>query len=374
LLTYGGLLQSIFRLFIAFALTAFVSTSFVAIPASAATRAATSAAVSLSATSIAPNQSVIVRGTLKRGTAAFAGARVALQVRLTGSTTWSLLKSAVTNSTGQISTTVWPSRNHQFRLVFTGWSSAYPASSPVRDLYVRQSATVTKASSASVDAGDTVSLSGTTSAALAGRPATLQIKSGTTWKSLVGGKVSSTKTFSLSTKATGRGNQYYRVVVSGTSSASGAITATKTFTVYAWYSLDTVVPWYSPTLVPQANWRIAGTTYPQVLGAFDTTRYSDRAVTYGQQCRTLRANIGMMDRSEVGVYFGARTDSRSVASEVDFGFMAPGQAPKQVSMNLTGSDWLLVYTAGSSYNGRGAYPAYIGARISCTTTPGYFVL
>lgn len=357
-----------------FVLAACLSTSFITSPASAATRAATSAAVTLSATSVVPNQSVVVRGTLKRGSQALAGARVALQVRLMGSPTWSLLKSAVTSSTGQISTTVWPSRNHEFRLVFSGWSSAYPATSPVRGVFVRQAATVTKTSSSSVDAGGTVTLSGITSAALAGRPATLQIKSGTTWKSIVGGKVSAAKTFSLSTKATGRGNQYYRIVVTGTPSASGAITATKTFTVYAWYSLDSVVPWVWQALVPQSNWRIAGTTYAKVLGAFDTTQYAYRAFTYGQQCRTLRASIGMMDRSEYGVDFGARTDSRIVANAVDFGSMAPGQSPKQVSMNLTGSDWVLIWTSGSSYNGRGAYPAYIGGRISCTTEPGYFVL
>jgi hypothetical protein len=123
---YGGLLKPLFRLFVAFALTAFVSTSLVAAPATAVTRAATSASVTVSASSISPGQALIVRGTLKKGASAFAGARVALQVRLMGSTTWSLLKSAVTSPTGQISTTVWPSRNHEFRLVFSGWSSATP--------------------------------------------------------------------------------------------------------------------------------------------------------------------------------------------------------------------------------------------------------
>lgn len=362
-------MKPIYRLFVAFALTAFVSTSLVAAPASAATRAATSASVTVSASSILPNQAVIVRGTLKKGASAFAGARVSLQVRLLGSTTWSLLKSAVTSSTGQISATVWPSRNHQFRLVFSGWSSAYPATSPVRDVYVRQSATVTKTSSTSVDAGDTVTLSGVTSAALAGRPATLQIKSGTTWKSIVGGKVSTAKTFTLSTKASGRGNQYYRVVVTGTPSASGAISATKTLKVHAWYALEKVMAFHPQGLVPQANWRIAGTTYPVVIGAYNR-QSSHTGYTYGGQCRTLKASVGVMDLAYYGSSFGAWTDTR----EADFGSMEPGQAPRQVSMDLTGSDYVVLWTGGGYSMTNGFYPAYVGARISCTTEPGYFIL
>lgn len=362
-------MQSIIRVLVTCAVAACLSISIISAPASAVTRATTSAAVTVSATTVLPYQAVVVSGILKKGTRVFPSARVSLQFRLNGAVSWSLLKTAVTNSTGRISTTVRPMRNHEFRLVFAGGSTVSPAASPARDVYVRQSATITKTSAASVDAGAPVTLSGTTSAALAGRPATLQVKSGTTWKIITSGKVSATRTFSLSTKATGRGNQYYRVVVSGTASATTAISATKTFKVYAWYALEKVMAFHPQGLVPQTNWRIAGTTYPLVLGAYNR-QSSHTAYTYGGQCRTLKAAVGVMDLAYYGSSFGAWTDKR----EADFGSMEPGQAPRQVSMDLTGSDYVVLWTGGGYSMTNGFYPAYIGARISCVTEPGYFIL
>ncbi|MDP9694379.1 UNVERIFIED_ORG: hypothetical protein J2X79_001934 [Arthrobacter globiformis] len=283
-----------------------------------------------------------------------------------GSPTWSVLKSAVTSASGQISTTVWPSRNHQFRLVFSGWSSAYPAASQVRDVFVRQAATVTRTSSTSVDAGDPVTLSGVTSLALAGRPATLQIKSGSTWKSIVGGKVSAAKTFSLSTKATGRGNQYYRVVVTGTPSASGAISATKTFAVYAWYSLDTTFSDGWRALVPQDYWRVAGVNYTKVLGAWDT-QSSWRQYTLAGKCRTFKSTIGMKDGSSEGAQFDASIDQRYV----DFGTLEPGQSRK-IAASVSSADYLIFGTSPRYFDEmRGIYPAYAGATVSCLSQPGY---
>jgi hypothetical protein len=242
----------------------------------------------------------------------------------------------------------------------------YPATSPVRGIFVRQAATVTKTSSASVDAGDTITLSGTTSGALAGRPATLQIKAGTTWKSIVGGKVTTTKTFSLSTKATGRGNQYYRVVVTGTPSASGAVSATKAFAVYAWYSLDSTFSDGWIALVPQDYWRIAGVNYTKVLGAWDTQN-SWRQYTLAGKCRTFKSTIGMKDDSSNGSLFDASIDQRYV----NFGTVEPGQSRK-VTASVSGADYLIFGTSALYWEGeRGIFPAYAGASVSCVSQPGY---
>lgn len=357
------------RMLVTLAVAALLSTSLVATPASATPRAVTSASVTVSVTSAAPGQTVVIRGTLKKGTRAFSGARVSLQQRPAGSQAWTALRNAVTNSAGQVGATVKPTRNYEFRLAFAGSSSALPAVGPARSVAVRQSVTVTKYSAA-VDAGDSVTLAGTTSPALGGRPVTLQIKSGAVWKNIAMSKVSSTKNFAISAKASGRGKQYFRVAVSGVVGVAGAVSVTKAIDVYAWYALETVPPLYRGTLAPQANWRIAGKTYARVLGAFDD-QFADVAFTYGKACRTFRTGIGMMDRSEYGLGFYARTDT----AEADFGTMKPGQTPRQISMNLTGSDFLLIGTYGGyTYDNHGFYPAYIGSRISCTTEPGYFVL
>lgn len=356
-------MKSIVRALIVALLTAFIALPTVS-PATAAGRAATTSSVTVSAASVVPGQTVSVSGTLKRGTAPFVGVTFALQQRAVGTAAWSGLRTATTNHLGQVTATVRPTKKYEYRAVFAGNASAYPSASLARVVTMREAATITKTSSAAVDAGDTITVSGTTTAALTGRTATLQLKAGTAWKNVASARVSSTRTFSVSTKASGRGNQYYRVQVAGT---PGATSSTKTFTVYAWYALEKVVPYYWHALVPQTNWRVAGKTYPVVLGAFDVQN-SDRAFTLGGQCRTFKGAIGLMDRSteRTEFYVGIRKGA------AEFGTMSPGQAPRQVSANLTGSDFISLATLGNQNYNRGSFPSWIGARISCTTEPGYF--
>lgn len=365
---FGGKLLSTFRLLVALIMSACLALSILGGPVSAATRVATSSSVTVSSASVAPGQIVTVRGTIKKGARGYSGVRVALQQRAAGTASWGTLRFATTDRLGQIAATAKPIRNYEYRLVFSGNAVTYASSSSLRSVGVRQSVTISKTSFTSIDAGDTVTLWGTTSPALAGRVATLQVKGGTTWKSVSSSKVSAGRAFAVSAKSFGRGVQYYRVLVSGTTGVATAVSALRAFKIFAWYSLETVVPFSMDGLVPQANWRIAGRIYPKVLGAFQT-QDSERTVTYGNLCRTFKASIGMMDLSYEGTEFFARTSKDGDS----LGYMQPGQAPKSVSMNLTGSDFLEIGTYGGSRTSS-AFPAFIGARISCTDAPGYFKL
>lgn len=229
-----------------------------------------------------------------------------------------------------------------------------------------QTVTVTKMSSAAVDAGDNVALSGTTVAALVGHAAALQVKSGSTWKNVATGKVSAKRTFALTAKTSGRGQQSYRVAVSGVKGKPVQVSTSRTFTVYAWYSLNTTVEDGDSGLVPQNYWRIAGITYPVVLGSRGL-QASWRQYTLAPKCHTFKATIGMMDKSDSGADFTAVENYKST----DFGTMAPGHT-RQFSMGVTGSAYVILgATASNPYSFSNNYPAYIGARVSCLSEPGY---
>lgn len=367
-------MKTIVRVLLASVFATALGAGLFAGPASAAVKASTSASVTLSAYKVDPGKSVTVRGTLKKGSRGYGGVWVDVQKRIHGTSKWYKVRSVKTNSSGHLAATVSGlQKNTDVRLSFVGTHAAKPTSSARKTVAVTQWVSAPKMSATTIDAGDYLTLSGTTSASLAGRTATLQARSGTTWKNLATAKVSSKRTYSVKGKAIGRGKTAYRIWVSGTTGVTGAPSAATYPTVYAWYSLDRTMAEGYLGLAPKEYWRVAGKTYPSVLG---TERRGDswRQIRLGNKCRTFKSKIGVMDMSDAGsgeyyLSVGGNFQSRYLTFQG-----GPKGTVKDISADITAASLIIMATQGvpeyySSDTVR--YPTFVEAKVSCTEEPGY---
>ncbi|MFJ6419191.1 hypothetical protein [Paeniglutamicibacter sp. NPDC091659] len=361
-------MQSLVKTLLISLLAAFLSVGLLVGPASAAGKDTTSATVTLSTATVNPSGSVTVGGQLKKGSRAYKGVKVTVQKRISGTSKWHNVRTAKTNSAGRVSVKVTGlQKNYDFRLTFAGSRTAKASSSSRKTVKVKQQVTVAKVSATTVNAGDNITLSGTTSKALVGQEATLQAKSGKSWKNLGTAKVNSKRAFSVKGKAIGLDTTAYRVWIKGTAGVTGTASAARNVTVYAWYSLD-----YTPAegyvgLTHQDYWRVAGKTYPRVIGSADSG-YTWRQIMLGKKCRTFKSKIGAMDMSNGG-YQRFWISARSYK---EYG-AGPLGTLTGISADVTGEPVFLIGTIGvPSYNTWSRdYPVYVGAQVSCTEEPGY---
>ncbi len=351
--------------------TAALCLTLMAPGANAATKTTTAASIAVSASTVAPGASVAITATLKKGTSAFPGATISIQRKKNGTSTWFTLKSAKTDTAGRIKSTVSGiNYNYDYRTVYAGSATTLASVSATAAVKVLQSVTIKSTSTTSPVAGDYVTLSGTTSAALKGRTAKLQMFSEGAWRTIATSTVSSLATFTVKGKTTLGGTRSYRVSVSSTVGVTGAASASKKFNIYSWFYLSDLPKVDSLRFGPQPVSSIAGKSYTRAVG--NTSSFWWSAAPFAEynlsfRCTRLEATIGLSDLSpsDLKVRMTTAVDN----TEQDHGVVGIGEA-RTVSVDTNGAFRLKVqnhYVSGNS--GTGSQGLWGNARILCLSQP-----
>ncbi|MEZ0579849.1 NPCBM/NEW2 domain-containing protein [Nocardioides sp. MH1] len=159
--------------------------------------------------------------------------------------------------------------------------------------------TITRAASALVETGDTVSFSGHAPSAAHGVALKLQRKTRKRgrWITVASTRIAASGAWAASGKATGSGTNYWRA----TYTRNGVATSSKTLShkVYQWYYL-TSYAMVDDSGSSEGSATIGGHRYEySVHGTCCTADWAEYNVSY--RCATLRADIGIDDDSETGM-------------------------------------------------------------------------
>lgn len=139
------------------------------------------------------------------------GAKVELQRRLRGSSTWTAEATTTTGSGGAFSFTRAPWTNRDYRAVHVSGSPSYPGpKSAVRAVLVRQRVSGAFNDS-TVRRGTTVRFAGSVAPTRAGKSVYLQRYSGGSWKTVATRTLTSSSTYSVSVRHNIPGTYTYRV-------------------------------------------------------------------------------------------------------------------------------------------------------------------
>lgn len=317
--------------------TAALCLTLMAPGANAATKTTTAASIAVSASTVAPGASVVITATLKKGASAFPGATISIQRKKNGTSTWFTLKSAKTDTAGRIKSTVSGiNYNYDYRTVYAGSATTLASVSATATVKVLQSVTIKSTSTTSPVAGDYVTLSGTTSAALKGRTAKLQMFSEGAWRTIATSTVSSLATFTVKGKTTLGGTRSYRVSVSSTVGVTGAASASKKFNIYSWFYLSDLEQVDSSAFRPQSAVSIAGKSYTRAVGntSFQWVREPFAEYNLSFRCTRFESTTGLDDLSpsDLKVRMTTAVDN----TEQDHGIIGIGQA-KNISIDTKGA-------------------------------------
>jgi hypothetical protein len=339
--------------------------------ANAALKAKTSAYVAVSAAAVAPGAAVGITGLLKKGTGVFPGAIISIQRKLNGTASWTTIKTARTNTAGQVKATVTGNHyNYDYRTVYKGATTAAASVSAAKTVVVRQTASITATSTRSPVAGNYITVSGKTSPALKGKTVGLQLLNGRVWQTVGLSKVSTLAAYTVKGKATMAGARSYRVYVSGATGVTGAATAAKTFNVYGWYHLSDLERVSSNRFGPQLGVSIAGTSYSRAIGNRDSffwarAPYAEYNLSF--RCTRFEATAGLSDLSASNLK--VRMTTAVDSTEQDHGIFGLGQKTN-VAVDTAGAFRLKVqnhYVSGTdSSAGKGIWG---NARILCMGKP-----
>lgn len=341
-------------------------------PSAQAAVAPTSLVVTPSVSSVTAGGSVTIASTLKRSGKPLKSVPVQLQRKLTGTSTWSVYKSGKTDSRGRYALKVTGNqKNYDYRAVYKGSTISKAAISKTATVKVKQAVSITKTSSTSPTAGDVIQLDGKTSPALVGSAVHLQVRSGTSWKTVASSKVSTKATYAVKGRATLGGKQSYRVLAPAKTGVDTTASATKVFNVYSWYylsdmkSVDGSGMWNLSTTT-----KIGGVQFPKSVGnAYSLSKeiWADYNLSY--QCRRFEATLGVRDESPSGSVVGFSTTLDSV--RVAHGTVALGQR-KPFSMDVSGAFRVRLHHVNSSaknvndYHIRGVWG---DAKVLCLSNP-----
>jgi Bacterial Ig-like domain/FG-GAP-like repeat len=193
----------------------------------------TRATISSSATTVTYGGAVTVTGRLVRADtgAALAGAPVQLYVRRKGTTSWVLLGTPTTSSTGSLTFTHKPTWSLDYLWVYRGSTVFMGAGSALRAVGVRPvvSATLSRTSFA---LGGSVTLYGGVAPLHPGQPVYLQRLVNGAWTTVTSRTLSSTSTYAITIKPSSRGTYYYRVYRPADTDHLAALSASRSFRVY----------------------------------------------------------------------------------------------------------------------------------------------
>jgi hypothetical protein len=304
---------------------------------------------------VAAGRTVVLRGAVV-GTPGQAGRAVTVQQRVHGTRTWHTLRAARTTAAGRV--TVRRSallRSSDFRLRVadaTRW-----VFSPTTTVTVPTSNEVVSTSDASPTAGDTISLTGRTSAGLVGARVRLQRLVAGGWRSISSATVAADGTYTVRSVATASGEQAYRTFVPAAAGRAAAVSAEQDFTVLAWFRLADLTGSAgvsgSGAALTAGRHAIAGTPYLDGIGG-TLTQGTSSTLTYalGTTCVAFRSSIGPADTSDPGFFgvFRLRADDDvAIDRTLDKGSVA------QVTADITGADVLRITSGALTGNGDPAW-------------------
>jgi hypothetical protein len=334
---------------------------------------------------------VTVTGTLKRGSKAVTGVYVTLQKRTAGSSTWTTVKKTKTSSKGKVSAKVSGlKKNTEIRAVFSGTSKYKASKSSTKTVTVTQKVSISSTSTTKPTKGGTIWLKGTTTSGLAGKTVQLQKKSGSSWTKVSSATVSTKNGFYLTTTAGNAGKATYRVYAPASASTKAATSAEKAFTVYQWFNLNDVEPYFGTVwdddfvgLLPGAG-QIAGTAYANGLSDYFSEGNADFEPAYSvwnlkKNCTTFSSKVGIDDDSAAGTSaeffgYGAVSEGPNASDRgFEFGPVARGAAAKPVTADLAGVQYFQLWaedtTATAWVDPAEGYPVFVDAKVLCSSKP-----
>ncbi|GER22389.1 hypothetical protein NCCP1664_08860 [Zafaria cholistanensis] len=373
------------------ALAATVAVAFLAgglaAPAQAAP-ARTTLAVAVSDYSVDAGASVTVSGTLKRGNKAVANVSVKLQKRTAGSTAWTTITTAKTNSKGKVSARVSGlGKDTEIRALSSGTSKYKAAKSSTKKVKVRQRVTITKTSESKPVTGEKITFSGTTSSGLAGKTVELQEKSGSAWTTVAAAKVSPKNVFSVETEAGSAGKATYRVHAPATASTGSATSSEKSFAVHQWFFLNDVAPadgseWADGGMgLDTTPSTIAGVSFGRALSDVFNADNAELLASYSTwnldgRCVAFTAKVGIDDASAEGTRAAFRGEAFTSLDHADgsdllleFGEAERGEEARTVSASVAGFNFLEVWATDSTEaewaEGAEGYAVFADAKVLC---------
>ncbi len=192
--------------------------------------AATTVSLRTSPATLTYGRTATVSGRLATASGtSLSGRTVRLYVRKQGTTSWSLLATRTTSSSGSFSAAHAARTNVDYRATYAG-STNYAAAR--RDVRMNVAPAVSASLSASsVRLGGRVVLRGTVKPAHAGQSVVRQQLVGGTWTTLATNRLSTTGTYSFSVKPVSRGTKSYRVVKPADADHTTGRSATRTLSV-----------------------------------------------------------------------------------------------------------------------------------------------
>jgi hypothetical protein len=189
--------------------------------------------ISSNLTALTYGSAVTVTGKVVRADtgAAITGAPVQLYGRRKGTTTWTLIATATSNSYGNLAYSHKPSWSLDYKWVYRNSTTYAGSESSLRALGVKTnvSATLSKTSFA---LGRSVTLSGSVSPSHAGKTVYLQRYVNGSWSTVTSKALSSTSTYSFTIKPSSKRTYYYRVYKPADTNHLAGYSGTRSFKVY----------------------------------------------------------------------------------------------------------------------------------------------
>lgn len=191
----------------------------------------TAVSVGSSTTAVTYGRAMTVSGRVTRpDTGAGIGAPAQLYGRRKGTTSWMLLGTATSSSTGYLSLSHRPLWSLDYQWIYRGSTVFTGAASSLRSVGVRTAVTATL-SKTSFALGGSVTLSGKVSGH-AGTTVYLQRLVNGSWTTVTSKTLSSTSTYSFTIKPSSRGTYYYRVYKPADTDHLAGYSPTRSFQVY----------------------------------------------------------------------------------------------------------------------------------------------
>jgi hypothetical protein len=202
-------------------------------PASTLRLVGTTVSVSSNTTALTYGSTVTVTGKLVRPdtAAGVAGQPVQLYGRRKGTTTWLLVGTATSSSTGALTFAHKPAWSLDYQWSYKGSAAYIGNTSALRSVGVRTavSATLSKTSFA---LGGSVTLSGSVAPSHAGKTVYLQRYVSGAWSNVTSKTLSSSSGYAFTIKPSARGTYYYRVYKPADTDHVAGYSATRSFKVY----------------------------------------------------------------------------------------------------------------------------------------------
>jgi hypothetical protein len=254
--------------------------------------------------SIMIGQSVSITG---RITPAAAGHRVSLQKRIPGKGGYRTEARSRVRADGTYAFTDKPkSRHTRFYRVQIGKSKKVRAGTSrakkvrvTKKRVISPQLSITGVSSRTLDAGQSVTVTGMGSANARGLRVYLEAGAAGSWGSIASGYVKRDRTISLSGPITSAGAAVpLRLRIAGSKWITETASAATSVTVYGWYYLSDLDRVDSSSWGDEGSYNINGVTYDKTVKSLTYTEAGWAEWDLARKCRTLETTVGLLDTAD----------------------------------------------------------------------------